>query len=201
MEKSKDGSVSSSAAADVGAKPVKSAKSYFTTAKIAYIAMFVAINVVIGAVAPRIGSLKITLSYTVCFLSGYFFGPVAGALTGGIGDLLGCLFGGYMPNPVILLGNVLVGLIPGLVSLIKMPKLKKAEPYVHIVISYLIVFVVCTLFINTYGNYLLGLAKSNTYWVYMGIRAGTQSPIVAVNLALTFAAYPLFLRVYKMMRK
>lgn len=201
MLKSKEKIAVRQSATPCDGKIEKPVKTYFTTAKIAYIAMFVAINVVVGAISPRIGSLKITLSYTVGFLAGYFFGPLAGGLTGGLGDLLGCLLGGYAPNPIILLGNTLVCLIPGLIKYIKMPFLKKAQPYVHIVISYLFAFVFCTLFINTYGLYVLGMAKGAGYWAYMGIRAATQTPIVAVNLALTFVCFPLFERIYNTMRK
>lgn len=182
-----------------GGRPTKKAiinEKYFTTAKIAYLAMFIAINVVIGAISPRIGSLKITLTYTLCFLAGNFYGAIAGGLVGGLGDVIGCLMGGYAPNPIILVSSVLIGAVPGLIRYIGIKKICKAAPYVRIIISYLIVFVVCTLFINTYGLYVLGMAKSNSFWTYMGIRAATQSPVVAVNLALTIVIYPVFSRIY-----
>ncbi len=201
MSKFKESLAAQQSAGVSNARVEKPVKSYFTTAKIAYIAMFVAINVVVGAISPRIGSLKVTLTYTVCFIAGYFFGPLAGGLTGGRGDILGTLLSGNAPNPIILLGNVLLGLIPGLISLIKIPKFKKATPYLGIAISYILVYVVCTLLINTYGLYLLGMGNSNSFWVYVGIRAGTQTPIVAANLALTFVAYPLFERVFKAIKK
>lgn len=54
---------------------------YFTTAKIAYIAMFIAINVVIGAISPRLGTIKLTLTYSVCFLAGYFFAALQAGLS------------------------------------------------------------------------------------------------------------------------
>lgn len=47
-------------------------KRYFTAQKIAYLAVFVALNVVVGIFSPRLGTLKITLTYTVCFLRGIF---------------------------------------------------------------------------------------------------------------------------------
>lgn len=95
-------------------------KRYFTAQKIAYLAVFVALNVVVGIFSPRLGTLKITLTYTVCFLAGYFFGPIAGGLVGGLGDVIGCFVGGgYAPNPVILCASVLIGVIPGLTSYIK----------------------------------------------------------------------------------
>lgn len=174
---------------------------YFTTAKIAYIAMFVAINVVIGAISPRLGTIKLTLTYSVCFLAGYFFGGVAGGLVGGLGDLLGCLIGGQVPNPIILLASCLIGIIPGLVRLIYIKQLGKALPFFHIVLNYLLCFTICTLFINTYALWLIGLGKGATFWAYMGVRAASQTPIVAINLALTIVLYPIFLKIFKVLNK
>lgn len=175
--------------------PVK--KQYFTAQRIAYIAVFVALNVVVGIFSPRLGTLKITLTYTICFLGGYFFGPIAGGIIGGLGDVIGCFVGGgYAPNPIILCASVLVGVIPGLVSFINIKKLKKAMPYVSIAISYAIVYVVCTLFINTYALYVMGLGKGQTFFAYMGVRATTQTPVFAINVALTYLLYPVFAKVF-----
>ena len=65
---------------DVSVGESSEKKRYFTAQKIAYLAVFVALNVVVGIFSPRLGTLKITLTYTVCFLAGYFFGPIAGGL-------------------------------------------------------------------------------------------------------------------------
>lgn len=54
------------------------------------------------------------------FSCGVLFGPIAGGLVGGLGDVIGCFVGGgYAPNPVILCASVLIGVIPGLTSYIK----------------------------------------------------------------------------------
>jgi ECF transporter S component (folate family) len=125
-------------------------------------------------------------------LSGYFFGPIAGLLVGGIGDLLGCLLGGYAPNPILLASSCLLGLIPGLVRYIKLPKkTEKLNPYIHIVISYIICTVVCTAFVGSYGLWLM-FGNGRTFWVYMGVRLSTQSVVIALNLAITILIYPMF---------
>ena len=164
----------------------KKKKVYFTAQRIAYLALLIAVNVVVSIFSPRLGTLKITLTYTTCFLAGYFFGDVIGCFVGG----------GYAPNPIILCSSVLIGVIPGLVSYIKIPGPKKAVPYFHIALSYVFVFVVCTLFITTYGLYLMGLVKGNTFWAYMAVRAGTQTPVTAVNFALTLILYPVFSKIF-----
>lgn len=172
-------------------------KPYFTAQKTAYLAVLVALNVVVGIFSPRLGTLKITLTYTMCFFAGYFFGPLAGGLVGGLGDVIGCLVGGgYAPNPVILCASVLVGVIPGLVSYIKIKKFAGAMPYVNVVISYVLIYVICTLFINTYALYIMGLGNGRTFFAYLAYRAGTQTPVVAINVALTFLIYPVFSKIY-----
>lgn len=48
------------------------------------------------------------------FLSGMLFGPLAGALVGGVSDIVGCLFSGYGFNPLFSLPPILYGLISGI---------------------------------------------------------------------------------------
>lgn len=69
-------------------------------------------------------------------------------------------------------------------------------PYVNIAISYILVYVVCTLFINTYALYLMGLSKGQTFFAYMGVRAVTQTPVTAINVGLTLLIYPVFSKIF-----
>lgn len=109
--------------------------------------------------------------------------------------------GGLTPNPIILLASCLIGIIPGLVRLIQIKAFGKALPYLHIILSYLLCYAVCTLFINSYALWLIGLGKGATFWAYLGIRAASQTPVVAINLALTFVLYPIFLKITKILNK
>lgn len=177
------------------AKPKK--RYYISTVKIAYIAVLVALNVALSAVSPRIGSLKITVTYTLCFLAGYFFGPAVGLAVGGIGDLLGTFISGFTPNPIILVASCLLGAIPGLVRFIRIKALGKYEWIFHLIVSFITCYVVCTLFINTYALYVMGLAKGASFWAYLGIRAGTQSAVFAINFALSLIITPMFAKIYK----
>lgn len=172
-------------------------KIYISTIKIAYIAVLVAINVALSAISPRLGTMKITVSYTMCFLAGYFFGPLIGIAVGGLGDLLGTLISGNTPNPIILAAACLLGAIPGLVKFIRIKKLGKFEWIFHLTASFIACFIICTLFINTYALYLLGLAKGATFWAYMGTRVISQSPIFAANYGLSLVLVPIFEKIYK----
>lgn len=177
-------------------KAVNKKKFYISTIKIAYIAVLVAINVALSAISPRLGTMKITVTYTMCFLAGYFFGPLVGITVGGLGDLLGTLISGNVPNPIILVAACLLGAIPGLVKFIRIKKLGKVEWIFHLILSFILCFVICTLFINTYALYLLGLAKGATFWAYMGTRVATQSPIFAANFGLSLVLVPIFEKIY-----
>lgn len=174
---------------------------YFTTTKIAYLAMMIAINVAIGAISPRIGTIKVTLTYTICFFAGYFFGGVSGILVGGLGDLIGCLLATGAPNPIILVSSCLIGLFPAVAKLALSKLDFKGLPYVQIILSYILCYCVCTLLLNTYALYLLGLSKGASFWVYLGTRATLQTPIVLMNLALTIAMFPLFSKIFKLFSK
>lgn len=162
-------------------------ESYFTTRRIAYIAMLIALSVVIGTFSPRIMGNKLTFSYTLNFIAGYFFGGVAGILVGGLGDLFGCLLAGYAPNPILLVSSCLLGLIPALVKKIKAPS------YVHIIISYVLCTVICSAFINTYGLMLYSGGRS--YFAYMAYRLSTQSIVIAINIALTCVLQPVLSKI------
>ena len=90
----------------------------FSSKKIALMAMFISLNVVINFSAFEItfASWKITLSITVCFFAGLFTGFIGGALTGFLGDMLGFFImpPGFAFNPLLSLTSMLWGLIPGL---------------------------------------------------------------------------------------
>ena len=60
--------------------------------------------------------IRISFENLPVLLAGITLGPFAGALVGGVADLLGCLLYGYAINPIVLLGAVAVGFVSGLVG-------------------------------------------------------------------------------------
>ncbi len=93
-------------------------KQQMSIKMVAAAAVLVAMNIILSRVfAINVGpTLRITISTTPVFLAGLWFGPAVGGICGGVGDLLGSLFQGYAPNPLILGAAVLCGLIPGLMK-------------------------------------------------------------------------------------
>ena len=61
--------------------------------------------------------VRISFENLPIILSGLVLGPVAGAMTGVVADLVGCALYGYAINPVITLGAAAVGLVAGLVGM------------------------------------------------------------------------------------
>lgn len=110
---------------------------------IARLAVLAAISIILG----KFLSIKIEPWGRISFenltvlLSGFAYGPVAGALCGVVADLLGCLVYGYAINPIITLGAASVGLMAGLFGsrgVIKQPLLWLCVLLGHIVGSCII---------------------------------------------------------------
>lgn len=157
--------------------------------KLAYTGLLAALAVVangFGIFLPVFGvgaSATLTFSYIVCVTAGIFLGPVAGGIVGGIGDLIGWLIQPAGPfNIFITLGSIMLGVIPGLVFKFRMP------PLIKIFISFVIIFVVCTAGLNSFGIWFY-YVKGKGFFVFMAGRLATQSIVWAVNLALTSAMY------------
>ena len=88
----------------------------FSTRTLAYMAMLAALNVVLArfiGLMPSADS-RFSIEAVPVILSGLFFGPIAGAVTGFVGDAVGCLFSGYGYNPMFAVAPILYGLLPGL---------------------------------------------------------------------------------------
>lgn len=175
-------------------------KTLLTTRDIAFAAVLAALSIVANSFSINTGSFSISFSYTVCFLAGHFFGPLVGLIVGVVGDTIGCFVQGYSPNPLILLGSALVGLLPGLVQVVS--KKIKVDPKwympIWILVSYAVVYCLVTVFWNTFALWFSFIrASGRTYWVYMAARLPLQTAVWAINIGLTFVLYPIASRLLK----
>lgn len=158
-----------------------------TTQYVVYIAVFAAMSVILNSIDINMITYKITFTYIPAFLAGAFLGPIAGALAGGIGDLMGFVINPQGAiNPLIFIGSVLMGALPGFVF-----KIPKIPAYIKIMLSFVAVFLLCTLGVNTAGIYLYYSSRSVPYLTYIGTRAIKQGPTVAANLGLAYPVYAL----------
>ena len=174
-------------------------RTLLTTRDVAFSAILVALGIVTNTFALDTGAHSITFTYTICFIAGHFFGPLVGALVGGIGDIVGCFAKGYTPNPLILVGSILVGLLPGLIQLLskKIRVKKELYPPLWTVVSFAVTFVAVTVFWNTFALWFSYARATKTYWVYMLARLPLQTIVWAVNLGLSLVLYPVLSRVLK----
>ncbi len=160
----------------------KSFMSLTAAKKIAYLAVFTAIAVVINAVSIDVTpSFKLSFTATVGFIGGSFFGPVGGFAVMLIGDVIGGFLAGFVPNPIITLGTCMFGLIPGIIV-----------PYckwnlgIKVVVCFVLCGLVSTMGLNAYGRYLFVGNKYTSYWAYLLI---ARVPQLAVTFANAFFSY------------
>ena len=86
------------------------------TKDIVMLALLIGLNIVFSRlVSISAWNFKISLTFPTLLVAGYLYGPLGGALVGGVGDLIGSLafpIGAY--NPLFTVTAVLSGLIFGI---------------------------------------------------------------------------------------
>ena len=97
-------------------KESKGVKSLFTTKKLVFMALMIAMSIVLGKYLPIFNTeiIRISLENLPIFFTAVAIGPLGGALVAVVADLLGCLLVGYTINPMVMLGGALVGLVSGI---------------------------------------------------------------------------------------
>lgn len=95
-----------------------SKNNHFSTKTLAYCALMVALNVVVGRLLTFMPDANTRFSLGIgsmlTFLSGVFFGPIAGGLVGFASDFINAMFTGFGYNPIFCLPPMLYGVVGGL---------------------------------------------------------------------------------------
>ncbi len=154
----------------------KKTKSYF----IAITALFVSLGVLANLLDIVVPPFTFSVVVTINFLAGILISPLVGFLSGGLSDIIGCFLKGYAPNPFILIGSSLWGLIMGLCV-----KHLKFKLLVKIIIASSICFIVCSLGLNSYGNFIYQASQIN-FFVYVLSRLPFQLINLVVNVLITY---------------
>lgn len=148
--------------------------------KIAYLSIFTAALVLINTFSIDLSpQFKLSFTAAAAFLTGAMFGAFGGFSVCAIGDLIGCFFSGYPPNPLILIATGFLGFIPGIVM-----TYIKSNFYFKVILSFIICSLVCTAGLNTLGIYLYYSSRSVPFFAYMIARFPLQLPVMAVNCVL-----------------
>lgn len=89
----------------------------FSPRAMAICAMLAAMSIVCGKyLAIPLGNvMRFSFENLPIIMAGMMFGPIAGALTGVVADLFGCLLVGYTINPIVTLGAFCIGISSGIV--------------------------------------------------------------------------------------
>ncbi len=161
---------------------------------LAYSGVLVAMNILLSRVFTiNLGnSIRINFSAAPVFLSGIWFGPFIGGLTGIAADLMGCVVSGYAPFPLITVSTCLWGVIPGLMA--GMLRTKKAETYFESIIYYLrVVFVLgITMAVTSQG--ITTFALSQAYGTPLGVLFFSRLPVTVITLFCNSFVVDLFVR-------
>lgn len=154
----------------------------FTIRTMTYCALLAALSVVLArliGLMPDAAS-RFSIEAVPIFLSGMFFGPLAGGMVGFVADFVGCMFSPYGFNPVFCIPPILYGVFAGLFR----PYLEKGVTLLRLFVSFLPPVVLGSLlyqsamlswfyFKGSRGSFLQG------YLFYLGSR-GIQFAIVIV---------------------
>lgn len=91
-------------------------KVTIATRALAYCALLAALSVVLARLMSLMPnpSTRFSIESIPIFLSGMFFGPLAGGLVGFTADFVGCLFSPFGYNPLFCLPPILYGVFGGL---------------------------------------------------------------------------------------
>lgn len=177
-------------------------KKGLTVKTICYAAAFVALSVVANVFEVYLGvnsSNKLSFNYTVCFFAGAFLGPFVGFIVGVLGDVLGYLINGAGGafNPAITVVTGLIGAISGTVYLVAKKLGKGDKDIVLTVISFILIFLVCSN-LNTVAMYFYYMtAKYATFWAYYVVRIPKQLIFWAANLVLCVLLIKPFKKILK----
>lgn len=92
------------------------------TRQLCFAALLAAMSFILGKFLqipnPVQNVVRISFENFPVILAGVLMGPVIGALTGAIADVIGCLLYGYAINPIITLGAASVGLVSGVCAML-----------------------------------------------------------------------------------
>ncbi len=151
-------------------------------------ALLAAMSLILGKFlqipTPFAEFVRISFENLPVILAGIVLGPLAGAMTGAVADLVGCLAYGYSINPLITLGAASAGLVAGLFGLL----LVRTPLLCRISLSAIAAHLVGSVGIKTAGIAAWYLAKYNLGYLELTLWRLLNYTIIAVlEIAILFA--------------
>ena len=95
----------------------KKGKALFSTKRLVFMALMVALSIILGKLlAINVTTMiRISLENLPIILTAIALGPLAGGTVALVADILGCVIRGYEINPIVTLGAVAIGVIAGFI--------------------------------------------------------------------------------------
>lgn len=151
-------------------------------------ALLAAMSLILGKFlqipTPFAEFVRISFENLPVILAGLVLGPLAGAMTGAVADLVGCLAYGYSINPLITLGAASAGLIAGLFGLL----LARTPLLCRISVSAVAAHLVGSVGIKTAGIAAWYLAKYDLGYMELTLwRLLNYTVIAVLEIAILFA--------------
>ena len=166
--------------------------------KIAYIAVFAAINVAVNAIGTiPLGFVQFSLTLFISALTGMIIGPIFGFAACFLGDTLGYMIGSGGANG----WTPWVGLSMGVAAIIAavifngIPMKFKGASYVKLGAICVATLLICTYAINTTAAYYLWNFKGLGYTEFLWARMSLQIWNNLINSVLLFVAVPALSRI------
>ncbi|MBQ8974667.1 MAG: folate family ECF transporter S component [Oscillospiraceae bacterium] len=168
--------------------------SKFSLRAICHCAILVALEVVLNRFCSiQTPFLKIGFSFVAVVMGAILYGPIGGAVVGGLGDLIGAIlfpFGPYHPGFSIC--GALMGAIYGFFLWQESKRFdnsNRARFWPNIVLPVVINAVIIALFLNTL--WISQLYSSKTYWGYFVGRIPQELGLGVVKLIIIPVLYPI----------
>jgi predicted membrane protein len=165
--------------------------------KIAYIAVFVDLNVAVNAFSLPLGFVQFSLTLFMASLTGILIGPIFGFAACFLGDALGYFIGGGAVGGFTPWIGVSMGVAAVLAALIVggVPIKGKGGVYIKLAIVCLLTFIVCTYAIGTTAAYYLWNFKGLNYSAFVVARLSVQIWNNIGNSILLFICVPILNRI------
>ena len=150
------------------------------TLNICLTAILTALNVVMCIVTNNLYATQfVSFVYFFSFLAGVFLGTWSAACVGLMGYVISFMVATYdLFNPFLLLSNALIGVIVALCQHLPIKSVTK-----KVFIAFVITSLVCTTFLNTFGQWWMASGEWSTFLGYF-VRVPWMIAVNAFNVAL-----------------
>ncbi len=162
----------------------KQGEAFWSARKLTVMGVLVALHIVANRLLgiDLTPSLRLTVSGSFIMLGGFWFGPVSGALVGGLADLVGCVLDGYAPYLLLTVSPVLMGVLAGLLA----PVIRRSK---NIFVYGAAVAVIGILTTFLYSSWSFSVLYGSPFWVYAAPRGMQTAFSTVLNTLVVYSLY------------